>query len=134
MERLVRFGVPITMLLVVLVSCGTSESPLDKIHDRSAQVPFNVRFLELEEDASRRRDEPGQHEWWNFFGQDQESGLAISTIFLNGNMFDVRYRSALERYRSDPRAQPPPDPGDFCLLQLNVLAHGRKIFSALIDK
>lgn len=81
--------------------------------------------------ASRRADEPGQHEWWNFFAQDEATGVGVSTIFLNGNMFDVDYQSAWDAYREDPGSVPAPLPSDYILLQLNVSKDDKKVFTSI---
>lgn len=93
--------------------------------------PVNVHPLSLDDDASCRRDEPGHHEWWNFFAEDKGSALSVSAIFLNGNMFDVNYRVALEHHRLDPETHPAPHPADYQLLQLNVIKDGQKRFTTI---
>jgi len=78
-----------------------------------------------------RTDDPGQHEWWNFFVKDSKRGIGVSTIFLNGNMFDVDYQLAWKAYRQDAASLPAPFPGDYVLLQLNVLKDDRKVFTSI---
>ena len=114
-----RMGFAIACFVFLVGGCGGGT---DTVRDWTASLPDPVDPLRLEDDASRRSDEPGNHEWWNFFAEDAQGGVSISAIFLNGNMFDVRYREALELYRSDPEIHPAPLPADYPLLQLNVIS------------
>ena len=122
----------VLLLMLATVSCGgDSGDDLTRPADTDDTTGSGVELLSLEDDVSRRTDQPGQHEWWNFLAEDISSGLAISTIFVNGNLFDINYRIALEQYRDDPKSQPAPRPGDYVLLQLNVIKDGRKVFSSV---
>lgn len=129
MKRLRRM---VLFLVFAAASCGgdSGDEP-DRAADTDYTGNSGVQLLSLEDDVSRRTDGPGQHEWWNFLAEDASSGLAISTIFLNGNLYDVNYRMALEQYRTDPQTQPAPRPGDYVLLQLNVIKDGGKVFSSV---
>ena len=123
---------PILLLLLpALIACHGKDAVPGSPHETTPDLCPHIRLLDLDQDAARRSGEPGQHEWWNFFAQDRASGLGISTIFLDGNMFDVDYRVALERHRADPASHPPPDPSDYRLLQLNVHKDDRKLFSSI---
>jgi hypothetical protein len=122
----------VLFLIFSVASCGgDSDNDLGRLVDTDNTTISGVELLSLEDDVSRRSDEPGQHEWWNFLAEDASSGLAISTIFLNGNLYDVNYRIALEQYRADPQTQTAPRPEDYVLLQLNVIKDGRKVFSSV---
>jgi hypothetical protein len=90
-----------------------------------------IRLLDLLDDVSRRTDAPGQHEWWNFYAEDAENGYSISTIFLNGDMFNADYAVAFAAYQEDPINTPAPDPNNYQLLQINVALRHKKIFSTI---
>lgn len=123
-----QVSLAVTFFVFFLGSCRDGT---DTTGDVTDPLPGIVRPLSLQDDASRRSDEPGQHEWWNFFAEDAQGSVSISAIFLNGNMFDVNYRVALELHRADPAIHPVPLPADYPLLQLNVIQDGEKRFSTI---
>ena len=122
----------VLLLVLAVASCGgVSGDDLNRPADSDDTTGSGVELLSLEDDVSRRTDQPGQHEWWNFLAEDASSGLAISTIFFNGNLYDINYRIALEQFRADPQSQTAPRPGDYVPLQLNVIKDGRNVFSSV---
>ena len=123
-----RACLAITFSVLLLGSCSDGTNTTGGLTD---SFPGSVHPLSLKDDASRRSDEPGHHEWWNFFAEDAQGAVSISAIFLNGNMFDVNYRVALELHRSDPEIHPAPLPADHQLLQLNVIKDGEKRFTTV---
>eukprot|EP00004_Rigifila_ramosa_P018300 TRINITY_DN4531_c0_g1_i1.p1 TRINITY_DN4531_c0_g1~~TRINITY_DN4531_c0_g1_i1.p1 ORF type:complete len:382 (+),score=77.18 TRINITY_DN4531_c0_g1_i1:3-1148(+) len=92
-----------------------------------------TRPLSLIEDASRRTNATGQHEWWNFYAEDPAAGVTISAIFLNGDMFNADYAVAFQAHLEDPDNNPAPNPDDYHLLQMNIAVHEVKIFTSIRD-
>lgn len=91
----------------------------------------SIREATLEDDASGLSDEPGSHEFWNFFAFDREGDLGISMIFLSADMWNADYREATYAWREDPGSRARPVPGEHFLLQLNVTKGTEKVFTTI---
>lgn len=130
--RWLRAG--LVLAAAVAVACGSgSEEPGWKTG--FAGYPTDgvagVREATLEDDASGLSDEPGSHEFWNFFAFDREGDLGISMIFLSADMWNVDYREAAYAWREDPVSHARPVPGEHFLLQLNVTKGTEKVFTTI---
>jgi hypothetical protein len=68
---------------------------------------------------------PGGYEQWRFDADDLAGNTQLMAIFSHGDPFDPRYRSAVQHYRRRPTVTPPPQPADYCAVELMVIQNGR---------
>ena len=83
----------------------------------------------LEDDASKLSREPGSYEFWNFIAY--EPGFSIGMIFNSSDFTNPVHRKAVREHREDPATNPAPNPADYPLLQLTVMAGQEKVFFTL---
>jgi hypothetical protein len=71
-------------------------------------------------DGYHRVTAPGGYEWWSIIAQ----GARVKIDFIEGNPFDVAYRSAYRRYVAHPTRVVPPAPRDYPSVSARLADNG----------
>lgn len=111
-------------------TCQVRTRADEAILPRSKGIAFVMILLDPSHDRFHELTAPGSYEWTYFDGLSDDGTLGFVVIWFRGCPMSPYYTAAVDRHTRNPSV-PPPDPADFCAVNINVYAHGRRVFSAL---